>query len=242
VVASPFGIAAVAAVVALAALGVCSSALAQGQIESRPGAVAAPQLKRTPPAKRPPAAAQPGIPPGLIAPRDTRRPPGVPLQITGVSVLPQARQRKSYSHVLTASGGTAPYAWSVTDGRLPAGLTLSPAGVLAGTPKIAGKFSFTVRVSDSTPRRRGTRTENFTLMIGKAETPAVPASTSSPQIVAKTITVEKRLSATGFTATQPMVPKTITVETRLSATGFTATQPVVPKTITVGTPLSATGF
>ena len=49
---------------------------------------------------------------------------------------------------LTATGGTAPYAFSITDGALPAGLSLSAAGELAGTPTEAGGFSFTVMATD----------------------------------------------------------------------------------------------
>lgn len=50
---------------------------------------------------------------------------------------------------LTASGGVAPYTWSVTDGALPAGLTLGPEGSVSGTPASAGNFSFTIQVADS---------------------------------------------------------------------------------------------
>ena len=53
------------------------------------------------------------------------------------------------SQTLVASGGTAPYSWSVTTGTLPAGLTLSSAGVLSGTPTMAGTSTFTVQAKDS---------------------------------------------------------------------------------------------
>ncbi|MEV6814730.1 putative Ig domain-containing protein [Micromonospora sp. NPDC051296] len=55
-----------------------------------------------------------------------------------------------YAYQLTVTGGTAPFAWSVSAGALPAGLTLDPVtGSLSGTPTAAGTFSFTVRVTDS---------------------------------------------------------------------------------------------
>jgi len=51
---------------------------------------------------------------------------------------------------LTASGGTAPYSWSVSSGTLPAGLTLAPTtGTITGTPTAAGSFTFTVQATDS---------------------------------------------------------------------------------------------
>jgi hypothetical protein len=61
---------------------------------------------------------------------------------------PAAEIGAAYTDPLTASGGTAPYAWSVNAGSLPAGITLSSAGVLAGTPTTVGSSSFTVNVID----------------------------------------------------------------------------------------------
>ena len=55
-----------------------------------------------------------------------------------------------YSQTLAATGGTAPYTWSVVAGALPGGLTLTGAtGVIAGTPAAAGDFAFTVRATDA---------------------------------------------------------------------------------------------
>ncbi len=60
-----------------------------------------------------------------------------------------AVQNAPYSHTLTASGGTAPYTFSVMAGAVPPGLALSPAGVLSGTPTVAGPFNFSVTARDS---------------------------------------------------------------------------------------------
>lgn len=62
--------------------------------------------------------------------------------------LPAATVNVPYSTALTATGGTAPYTWSLS-GALPAGLTLNPAGVIAGTPTAVGSSTFTVQVADS---------------------------------------------------------------------------------------------
>lgn len=48
-----------------------------------------------------------------------------------------------------ASGGTAPYTYSRSDGLLPAGVTLTSGGVLQGTPTMTGTFFFTVRAIDA---------------------------------------------------------------------------------------------
>jgi hypothetical protein len=45
-------------------------------------------------------------------------------------------------------GDAASYAWQITAGNLPAGITLSTAGELSGTPTEAGVFVFTVQVAD----------------------------------------------------------------------------------------------
>jgi len=56
----------------------------------------------------------------------------------------------AYSATLTATGGTTPYTWSLASGSsLPAGLSLSSAGTISGTPTAAGTATFTVAVVDS---------------------------------------------------------------------------------------------
>jgi Putative Ig domain len=51
--------------------------------------------------------------------------------------LPSGTVGAPYSVVLSASGGEAPYRFVNSVGRLPNGLTLTPAGVLSGTPSAA---------------------------------------------------------------------------------------------------------
>ena len=64
--------------------------------------------------------------------------------------LPPATVGTPYGQTITASGGTAPYTFAVTAGALPAGLGLSSAGVLSGTPTTAGTATFTVTAADAT--------------------------------------------------------------------------------------------
>src|SRR5258706_7913968 len=72
-----------------------------------------------------------------------------PLQITTGS-LPGGQTQTSYSASLQATGGTAPYAWSVISAQLPNGLSLSPAnGTITGIPTLAGAFTFTIQVKDN---------------------------------------------------------------------------------------------
>ena len=73
------------------------------------------------------------------------------------TTLPAGTVGTAYSQALAATGGTTPYIWTIAAGTLPAGLTLSSAGVLGGTPTTAGSATFTVRVTDATARERQRR-------------------------------------------------------------------------------------
>ena len=73
----------------------------------------------------------------------------------GISIspatLPNGTAGVAYNQSLTATGGTAPYTWSVPAGALPAGVTLNAStGVLSGTPTTPGAATFTVQATDST--------------------------------------------------------------------------------------------
>jgi len=62
--------------------------------------------------------------------------------------LPTAAKGVPYSVTLQAAGGVAPYNWGYS-GVLPGGLSLSPSGVISGTPAATGTSNFTVQVTDS---------------------------------------------------------------------------------------------
>ncbi|GAB3102786.1 putative Ig domain-containing protein [Lysobacter terrae] len=65
------------------------------------------------------------------------------------TTLPGATEASAYSQTITASGGTSPHSFAITAGALPAGLVLSSAGTLSGTPTANGTFNFTVTATDS---------------------------------------------------------------------------------------------
>ncbi len=62
--------------------------------------------------------------------------------------LPDGAVGVSYLVTLAATGGEPPYSWVLSSGSLPPGLSLSPGGVLSGTPTTAGASQFTVSVAD----------------------------------------------------------------------------------------------
>jgi hypothetical protein len=88
----------------------------------------------------------------------------VPLTITSSSPLPNGGAGVAYSQTLVATGGSPPLTWSITAGALPNGMTLSPAGALAGTPTQSGSFNFTATVADSSsPARNATKPFQLTI-------------------------------------------------------------------------------
>lgn len=61
-----------------------------------------------------------------------------------------AVQGIAFSATLSTNGGVAPYSYLLETGSLPAGITLSPSGTLAGTTSAApGNYPVTIRVTDS---------------------------------------------------------------------------------------------
>lgn len=63
--------------------------------------------------------------------------------------IPGGEFGQPYSTQLMAGCGTAPYAWALTSGSLPDGVTLAPDGLLSGTPLASGSFGFTAHVEDA---------------------------------------------------------------------------------------------
>ncbi len=82
----------------------------------------------------------------------------------------------AYSVTLVGVGGISPYTWTVVSGSLPGGLSLSSAGVLAGTPAAVGSFNVTVKMTDAGSPAL-TATAAFTIAIAAA--PAVVFSTTT---------------------------------------------------------------
>jgi Tol biopolymer transport system component len=90
--------------------------------------------------------------------------------------VPNAVQGRLYQATVDAAGGVPPYTWAISQGSLPSGLTLDPAGTpstgISGVPTVQGNFTFelTVRDSDGGVARRSLRIQ--------VESPPTP-----PQIV-----------------------------------------------------------
>lgn len=102
------------------------------------------------------------------------------LSIT-TTTLPGAWAYVVYSpQTLAATGGQAPYTWTVSAGALCTGLTLSTAGVLSGVPTVHGPCTFTVTVTDAL---NATANQAYPLMVNG------PATTISGKVTISGATI-----------------------------------------------------
>lgn len=82
------------------------------------------------------------------------------------AALPATPRGGRVEFALAASPGNGRLAWSVADGALPAGLALSPEGLLSGSPTREGVHEFTLRVNDEDAGDPGD-TRRFILSVGR---------------------------------------------------------------------------
>jgi len=71
------------------------------------------------------------------------------LTVVSPGTVPAIPLNTPYTLQLSARGGTPPYTWSLSDGTLPTGLTLTAGGQITGKATAQGVYHFTVQVRDS---------------------------------------------------------------------------------------------
>ncbi|MGO9877608.1 MAG: putative Ig domain-containing protein [Acidimicrobiia bacterium] len=80
--------------------------------------------------------------------------------------LKNATVGKQYEANMQSAGGKAPIHWSVTSGKLPAGLVINPTtGVIAGTPTAKGQTTALIQAKDSETRPK-TAAVNLPFAVG----------------------------------------------------------------------------
>lgn len=89
------------------------------------------------------------------------------------STLPNGTAGVAYSQSVGATGGVAPYTFTVTAGALPAGLSLGSGGALTGTPSSVGTFNFTVTATDANGQ---TGSAAYSVAIGSPTIVLAPAA------------------------------------------------------------------
>ena len=62
-----------------------------------------------------------------------------------LSALSGATVGTAYNQTVTVAGGTGPFQFSLAEGSLPPGLTLSQSGTVSGTPSQAGAYNFSIQ-------------------------------------------------------------------------------------------------
>lgn len=88
-----------------------------------------------------------------------------PLLVTTTSLV-GAQKGIAYSTSLNATGGTPAYRWTLSAGKLPAGLSLDSTGTITGTPTATGTSQFAVAVTDAgNPAQTFTQTLSLTVTV-----------------------------------------------------------------------------
>jgi hypothetical protein len=149
------------------------------------------------------------------------------------SSLPAARSGQAYNQLLSASGGTAPYTWSIASGTLPVGLALSSAGVISGIPVSVGAYPVTFKVVDSS-WPQGEARLSLTITVNGNSVPLAILTTSLPAVTAGTA-YNQTMTAYGGQApyTWSIVAGTLPTGIVLSGDGVISGNPVSAGTSTV---------
>ncbi|WP_406191261.1 putative Ig domain-containing protein [Streptomyces sp. NBC_01017] len=124
------------------------------------------------------------------------------LAITSGRDLPAGTVNSPYADgngvTLAAAGGSGPYKYSVPPGSLPAGLSLSEAGELTGTPTAAtaaGGSTFTITVTDSgSGALQQSASKEFSLTVNKAVTTTKVLPIDSPVLPGADVTLVAEVS------------------------------------------------
>ncbi|WP_414493016.1 autotransporter domain-containing protein [Stenotrophomonas maltophilia] len=157
--------------------------------------------------------------------------PGGPVTIVTTSLTSPTRG-VAYSQTVVAQNGSPPYSFRLSNGALPNGLVLSPAGQISGSPTASGTYPITVEVTDLAGQ---TATQNYVLTI--IAPPFVFTPSTLPNGQAGVPYPSTTLSVTGGIAPYSFAVTTGSLPTGLvlSAAGVLSGTPVTagPATFTV---------
>ena len=139
------------------------------------------------------------------------------------SSLPNATAGTSYVQALAASGGQAPYRWSVNAGTLPTGIQLNSSGSISGTASISGTFSFTVLATDSASN---TATRQLALAVGAQSIPLAVQTSALPDATAGAAYLQNLAASGGqapyqWSVTAGALPQGFQIDASTGAVGGT---------------------
>jgi large repetitive protein len=142
---------------------------------------------------------------------------GCPVITIGpATALPQGRVGTLYSQKFTASGGSAPYTFSVSLGALPPGLKLAPDGTLSGVATTADVYNFTVQAMAG---NLGSGSRAYSITVSGA-CPTITVNPTNPTLPPGRINNPYMVT---FTATGGTAPYTFSVVAGTLLTGLTLT-------------------
>ena len=161
----------------------------------------------------------------------------VPL-IASTHSLPSGTIGVAYSQAVIATGGIPPYAWTITSGNLPAGLSLSTSGVISGTPITAGSTSVSFKVTDNS---NATATQSIIITINNGTittttTTAPVTTTTAPVATTTTAPVTTTTTAPVTTTTTAPVTTTTTAPPPVITSSPITTTTTTTKTTTTPVP------
>lgn len=90
--------------------------------------------------------------------------------VSSPAVPPRAEVGVSFQMTFSSCGGMGAIVWALSAGELPAGLTLRADGSILGAPRVAGRYRFTARATDTQVRSvayTGTLTVAAKLLVRK---------------------------------------------------------------------------
>jgi hypothetical protein len=149
-----------------------------------------------------------------------------PPTVLSPATLPNWTINKVYpTTTFTGTGGTSPYTFTST--ALPAGLTLTSAGVFSGTPTATGTTTFTVTIHDALS---ATTPQSYTVTINAAPTIAtnsLPTGTVNRTYPATAITVSNGTPPYAWSATG--MPSGVSID---AGTGVISGTPTATGTFT----------
>ncbi|WP_292103623.1 Ig-like domain-containing protein [Brevundimonas sp.] len=88
--------------------------------------------------------------------------------------LPAGQVAVPYETTITPQAGSAPFTFEVASGDLPAGLSLTTGGVIAGVPTEGGSFNLSIRVTDASGGAGSSA--GFTLLIAAPDLVIAPSA------------------------------------------------------------------
>jgi hypothetical protein len=142
-----------------------------------------------------------------------------------VSALPAGVYQSRYEAVLSATGGTGSYTWSVVGGAVPSGVIVDAGGLVSGEPQRVGLFTFSVQATDGKwPGYTATATVSLEVMPTpfSVSIPPVPAGVvGSPY--ALTVAATGQVGSVAWSIASGQLPPGLTIDASGTISGVPTT-------------------